>query len=30
MVNNTVLVGVAIKHLNISINESLGKHLIGK
>ena len=30
MVNNPVFVGVSIKHLNNSINESLGKHLIGK
>ena len=30
MVNNAVFVGVSIKHLHNSINESLGKHLIDK
>ena len=30
MVNNAVFVGVAIKHLDISINKSLGKHLKGR
>ena len=30
MVNNAVFVGVSIKHLNNSINESLGKPLTDK